>query len=65
MTVQPAYTQSPPQHQMIHAQPLPAHRPNITMSNPVGNRVSIKYNEFQLKLRHNMEVLFLHPYSLR
>ena len=44
---QHAYTQSPPQHQMAQAQPVPAHRPNTTMSTPVGNRVSIRATKGQ------------------
>ena len=44
---QHAYTQSPPQHQMAQAQPVPAHGPNTTMSTPVGNRVSIRATKGQ------------------
>ena len=51
MAVQPAYSQSPPQHQMFQTQPVAAPMPsitmtppvsNITMSLPVGTRVSMR-----------------------
>jgi hypothetical protein len=47
MAVQPAYIQSPPQHQMLPAQPVPAQMPNMTVSTPVGTRVSMRANKGQ------------------
>jgi hypothetical protein len=47
MAVQPAYIQSHPQHQMLPAQPVPAQMPNMTMSTPVGTRVSMRANKGQ------------------
>ena len=61
MTVQPAYSQPPTQHQMFQNPPVAAQMPiitmtqpvsNMTMSPPVGTRVSMrstntnKYDDF-------------------
>ena len=49
MAVQPAYIQSPTQHQMLPTQPAPApaQMPNMPMTMPVGTRVSMRVNKGQ------------------
>ena len=56
MTVQPAYSQSPTQHQMFQNPPVAAQMPsitmpppvsNMTMSPPVGTRVSMRSTKVQ------------------